>query len=79
MSLVHVGLGNYVEGDKILVITRADSNPIRRLVQEAEAKGLVVDATWGRRRRSAIVMAGGVIVLSMVEPESLVKRREGIK
>ena len=75
--LIHVGMGSYIERDQVLAVVKADSNPVRRLIQAADDRGCVVDATWGKCTRSVVVMPGGVLVLSMLEPETLVRRSSG--
>lgn len=75
--LIHVGMGSYVEREKVLAVVKADSNPVRRLIQAAEDRNLAIDATWGKRTKSVVIMPGGVLVLSMLEPETLVKRLNG--
>lgn len=77
--LVNVGNGNYVDSDKILAVTRVDSNPVLKLVQAADSRNALIDVTWGRRRRSVVFLQGGTLVLSMLEPGTIMKRREGIK
>jgi len=49
MKLINVGFGNIVSGDRVVAIVSPDSAPIKRIVQEAKEKGLLIDATCGRR------------------------------
>ncbi len=77
MKLVNVGFGNMVSADKIVSIVGADSAPVKRFVRESEDKGMLINATYGRRTRAVIVMESRHIVLSSVQPETIVGRIEG--
>ena len=77
MKLVNVGFGNMVCADKIVSIVGADSAPVKRFVRESEDKGMLINATYGRRTRAVIVMESRHIVLSSVQPETIVSRIEG--
>ena len=74
MNLLSIGLGNFVPYDRIVAIVAPDSAPVKRLVQEAKDKGTAVDATYGRRTRAVIVMDSGQIILSSIQPETIVDR-----
>ena len=73
-KLVNIGFGNIIAADKVIAIVSPDSAPIKRMVQEARAKGSLIDATYGRRMRAVIVMNSGHIVLSPVQPETVAHR-----
>ena len=74
MNLLSIGLGNFVPYDRIIAIVAPDSAPVKRLVQEAKDKGTAVDATYGRRTRAVIVLDSGQVVLSSIQPETIVDR-----
>ena len=57
MKLINVGFGNIVSGERVIAIVSPDSAPIKRIVQESKEKGLLIDATCGRRTR-AVIIAG---------------------
>ena len=44
------------------------------MIQEAKKDMLVIDATTGRKTRAVIVMDTGHIVLSAVQPETIISR-----
>ena len=81
MEMISIGLGNYVASDKIVAIVSPESAPIKRMVSEAKDKGTAIDATYGRRTRSVIVMVNGMLVLSSIQPNTItdktIKRKEG--
>ena len=74
MNFVNIGLGNYISYDKISAIVAPESAPIKRLVQEAKDKGTAIDATFGRRTRAVVVMDSGQVVLSSIQPDTIIGR-----
>lgn len=74
MNLLNIGLGNYVPYDRVVAIVAPDSAPVKRLVQEAKDKDKCVDATYGRRTRAVIVTDSGQVILSSIQPETIVDR-----
>ena len=55
MKLINVGFGNIVSASKIVAIVSPESAPIKRIIQEARDRGVLIDATYGRRTRAVIV------------------------
>ncbi len=76
MKLINIGYGNMVSSLKIVAVVSPDSAPVKRIVQEAKAKGLAVDATCGRKCKAVIVMESDHVVLSALSPESIGNRSE---
>ena len=76
LGVFSVGFGNYVNSDRVLAIVSIDSSPIRRAVQEARKTGDLIDATQGRKTKSALFMDDGKLVLSGLASETLAKRVE---
>lgn len=74
MQLINIGFGNIVSAERIISIVSPDSAPIKRIVQEAKDSKTAVDATYGRRTRSVIIMDSGHIILSAVQPETIAGR-----
>ncbi|HKM39525.1 MAG TPA: DUF370 domain-containing protein, partial [bacterium] len=66
--------GNIVSAHRIIAIVSPDSAPIKRVVQEARDRGMLVDATYGRRTRAVVVMDSDHVVLSAVQPETVANR-----
>lgn len=71
MQLLNIGFGNMVSSSRIIAIVSPDSAPIKRLVQEAKDRGTIIDATYGRRTRTVIIMDSDHVVLSAVLPETV--------
>lgn len=74
IKLVNIGFGNIVAANRIISIISPESAPIKRIIQEARDKGMLVDATYGRRTRAVVVMDNGHIILSAVQPETVANR-----
>ena len=71
MNLINIGFGNYVADSRIIFITSPDSAPIKRSVQDARDKGLLIDASFGRSTRCVIYMDSGNVILSALTPENV--------
>ena len=76
MRLVNIGFGNMVAASRLVAIVSPESAPVRRLVQDARETGRVIDATYGRRTRAAIIMDSDHVVLSPLQPETVAGRME---
>ena len=74
MKLVNIGFGNMVAANRLIAIVSPESAPIKRVIREAEDKGLLVNATYGRRTRAVIIMDSGHVILSAVQPETVAGR-----
>ncbi len=77
ISLVSIGFGSVIHAERLIAVLNADSAPIRRKIQEAREKGLLVDASYGRKTRSVLIMDSGQVILSAIMPETIVSRIEG--
>lgn len=74
MRLINIGFGNMVSAARIVAIVSPESAPIKRIIQESREKGLLIDATYGRRTRAVIITDSGHVVLSAVQPETVAGR-----
>ncbi|MCI9365152.1 MAG: DUF370 domain-containing protein [Clostridia bacterium] len=74
MQFINIGYGNIISANRIISIIVPGAAPIKRMIQEAKESGLVVDATSGRKTRAVIIMDTGHIVLSAVQPETVMAR-----
>jgi len=73
-ALVHVGFGDYIAADRILTVIRPGSVPVRRLLEEAERRGQLIDVTHGRRTRAVVLLDSGHLVLLALQPETVANR-----
>ena len=74
VSLVSTGFGSVIHAERLIAILNADSAPIRRKIQEAREHGLLVDASYGRKTRSVLIMDSGQIILSAIMPDTITAR-----
>ena len=74
MKLINIGFGNMVAAGRVLAIVSPDSAPVRRLMQEARDRSMLIDATYGRRTRAVIIMDTDHIILSAIQPETVAGR-----
>lgn len=77
MKLINVGFGNMISANRAVALVSPDSAPIKRLIREAEDRGMLVNATYGRRTRSVVVMDSKHVILSAITPEKLATRLDG--
>lgn len=76
MRLIGIGFGNLVSAERTISIISPESAPIKRMIQDAREKGLLIDASFGRSTKAVLVMDSGNIVLSALTPEILAQRFE---
>ena len=63
-----------VSAGRLIAIVSPESAPIKRMIQEARDRGVLIDATYGRRTRAVLVMDSDHIVLSAIHPETVAGR-----
>ena len=71
MKLINIGFGNLVSAERLIAVVSPDSAPIKRMVQENRERGMLIDATYGRKTASIFIMDSGHVVLSALPPERL--------
>ena len=74
MQLINIGFGNIVSADRLISIVSPESAPIKRIVQEARDRGVLIDATYGRRTRAVLIMDSDHVILSAIQPETVANR-----
>ena len=77
MKLINIGFGNMISAGRLIAIVSPESAPIKRMVQEARDRGVLIDATYGRRTRAVLIMDSDHIVLSALQPETVAGRLGG--
>ena len=55
MKLINIGFGNMVSSSRLIAIVSPESAPIKRVIQEARDRSMLIDATYGRRTRAVTV------------------------
>ena len=74
MKLINIGFGNMVSAGRLVAIVSPESAPIKRIIQDARDKGVLVDATYGRRTRAVLITDSDHVILSAIQPETIGNR-----
>ena len=77
MKLINIGFGSMLAASRVLAIVEPDSAPIKRVVQEARDRGMLIDASYGRKTKSVILMDTDHVILSALTPEVISQRWNG--
>ena len=77
MKLINIGFGSMVAASRVLAIVAPDSAPIKRVVQEARDRGMLIDASYGRKTKTVILMDTDHVILSGISPETIGARWSG--
>ena len=76
MKLINIGFGSMVAANRLLAVVAPDSAPIKRVIQEARDRGMLIDASYGRKTKAVILMDTDHVILSALTPEALSARWE---
>lgn len=74
MKLIPIGFGSLLSADRLVAVVSPDSAPVKRLVQESRERGMLIDATYGRKTASIFIMDSDHVVLSALPVEKLAGR-----
>ena len=74
MELINIGFGNLVSAQRLISIVGPDSAPVKRLIQESRDRGMLIDATYGRKTASVLIMDSDHVILSALSTEKLAPR-----
>ena len=74
MKLINIGFGSMIAAQRVLAVVEPDSAPIKRVVQEAKERGMLIDASYGRKTQSVILMDTDHVILSALTTEVLSQR-----
>ena len=77
MKLVNIGFGSLVSAGRILAVVDPDSAPIKRVVQEARDRGMLIDASYGRKTRAGLLMDTDHVILSALTTQVVGDRWQG--
>ena len=77
MKLINIGFGSMVAAGRILAVVDPDSAPIKRVVQEARDRGMLIDASYGRKTRAVLLMDTDHVILSALTTQALGDRWQG--
>ena len=74
MKLINIGFGNMISDQRVLSIVSPDSAPIKRVIQEARDRAMLIDASYGRKTKAVILMDTDHVILSALTPETVYAR-----
>ena len=74
MKLINIGFGNMVSASRIVAIVSPESAPIKRVIQKAKEKDMLIDATYGRRSSAVLIIDSEHVILSPLQPETVANR-----
>ena len=74
MQFLNIGFGNLISAQRLIAVVSPDSAPVKRLVQESRDRGMLIDATYGRKTASVLIMDSDHVVLSALAAERLAPR-----
>ncbi len=74
MKLINIGFGNLVSDQRLLTVVSPESAPVKRLVQEAKERAMLIDASFGRKTKAVLVMDTDHVILSALPPETIARR-----
>ena len=77
MKLINIGFGSLVSAGRMLAVVAPDSAPIKRLIQEARERGMLIDASYGHKTKAVILMDTDHVILSALTQETISQRWEG--
>ncbi len=73
-ELVHIGFGSVIAVNRAIAFLSLNQQPVKRLIREVREKGLLIDATHGRKAKTAIVFDTGHVMLAAVSSETIAHR-----
>ncbi len=76
MKLINIGFGSMIAAGRMLAVISPDSAPVKRVIQEARDRGMLIDASYGHKTKAVILMDTDHVILSAAEPETISARAE---
>ena len=74
MKLINIGFGSMVAAGRMLAVVLPDSAPVKRVIQEARDRGMLIDASYGHKTKAVVLMDTDHVILSAVTPETISAR-----
>lgn len=75
MDVINIGYSCYILKSRVIAVVESSSSPIKRLVQDARDKGTLIDATYGKKTKSVIVMDSDHVILSSRSSEYILNMK----
>lgn len=74
MKLINIGFGSLIMDERVLAVLDPDSAPIKRVIQEARERGMLIDASYGRKTQAVLLMDTDHVILSALTPDAIAIR-----
>ena len=74
MKLINIGFGSMIAAQRLLAIVSPDSAPVKRVIQEAKDRGMLIDASYGHKTKAVLLMHTDHVILSAITPETIQAR-----
>ena len=71
MKLINIGFGSLVSASRLLAVVAPESAPITRVIQEARDRGMLIDASLGRKTKAVLLLDTDHVILSAITPEAI--------
>ncbi len=75
-EFVSIGFGSLIAINRVLAVIDPDSAPVRRILRDTRDRGLLIDATYGRKTKAVLVLDSGHILTAALQPETIIGRLE---
>ena len=79
MKLINIGFGSLIAAERTLAVILPDSAPVKRVIQEARERRMLIDASYGHKTKAVLLMDTDHVILSALSPETILARLEGKK
>ena len=76
MGMMNIGFGSMINPDRIVAALSPESAPVKRMISDAKERGILIDATYGRKTRTVVVTDSGHIILSGLQTDTITGRAE---
>ena len=73
-ELIHIGFGTIIAVNRVIAFLSINQQPVKRILRESKEKGLLIDATHGRKAKTAVLFDTGHIVIAAVTAETITHR-----
>ena len=74
MKLINIGFGSMIAAHRLLAVVSPDSAPVKRVIQEARDRGMLIDASYGHKTKAVLLMDTDHVILSAMDPETISAR-----
>ena len=76
-KFINIGHGNMIAAARIVAVVSPESQPIKRLVQDAKEEGRAIDVTGGRKTRAVLVADTGHVIMCALMTETITAHLNG--